>query len=254
MTFAFGATLVLALLIGASLGTLGSGGSTITMPLLVYVAGVPAHRAVGMSLVIVGATAAVGSWVQARRTGIDLHAAAVFSATGLAGAFLGAKLTHLVSGAALMTIFGALMIAAGARMLARAVPPRPGPGAAGVRQAAVGVVLGVLTGFLGVGGGFLVMPALVLLAGLDIRRAVPTSLAIIAVNAAGGLAGQVQHVDLDWPFTLAVLASALTGMLAGTTLAAGLAPERLRSAFAWTILAMGTAVVAREALRASGLV
>jgi uncharacterized membrane protein YfcA len=248
------AALLLSLLIGLSLGTLGSGGSIITMPVLVYVAGVPAQPAVAMSLVVVGATAAIGSLVQGRRSGIDLRAGAIFAATGLAGAFAGAKLTHLVPAAVLMTVFAALMIGAGVRMLT----PRPIPGAArscrAGRCAAVGVVLGLLTGFLGVGGGFLIMPALVLLAGIDLRRAVPTSLAIIAVNAAGGLAGQVRHIDLDWPLTLAVLASALTGMLAGTAVTARVSADRLGKAFAWIILSVGSAVLAREALRAAGLV
>lgn len=248
------AALLFSLLIGLSLGTLGSGGSIITMPVLVYVAGVPAPRAVAMSLVVVGATAAIGSGMQARRAGIDLRVGAIFAATGVAGAFVGAKLTHLVPVAVLMTVFAALMIGAGVRMLT----PRPVAGAARscriVRCLAVGAILGLLTGFLGVGGGFLIMPALVLLAGMDVKRAVPTSLAIIAVNAAGGLAGQVRHVDLDWPLTLAVLASALAGMLAGTAVTARISADRLRAAFAWTILIVGAVVLAHEALRAAGLV
>jgi len=119
---------------------------------------------------------------------------------------------------------------------------------------AAGVALGVLTGFLGVGGGFLIMPVLVLLAGIEIKRAVPTSLAVIAVNAAGGLAGQLQYIEVDWPVTLAVLASALAGMLAGTALASRLAAASLRAAFAWAIITVGAAVLAHEALRAAGVI
>jgi uncharacterized protein len=254
LTAPLAAAIVLALLIGLSLGTLGSGGSIITMPVLVYVAGVPAQRAVGMSLVIVGVTAAIGSWMQARRLGIELRAAAVFSATGLAGAFLGAKLTHLVSAAALMTGFALLMIAAGIRLRRPARPADLVRSPSAARQVVAGAALGVLTGFLGVGGGFLIMPALVLLAGLDMKRAVPTSLAVIAVNAAGGLAGQLRYVDLDWPVTLAVLAPALIGMCAGTAIAARLSADRLRVAFAVVIIALGGAVLARETMRAAGLI
>ena len=110
-----------------SLGTLGSGGSIITMPVLVYVAGVPAHAAVGMSLVIVGTTAAAGSYLQSRRGGFHRRAAAIFAATGAAGAFVGARFTHLVTGDTLMAIFAALMLLAGWRMLARATPAEAGP-------------------------------------------------------------------------------------------------------------------------------
>jgi uncharacterized membrane protein YfcA len=248
------AALLLSLLIGLALGTLGSGGSIITMPVLVYVAGVPVQRAVGMSLVVVGTTAAIGSWVQSRHTGLDRRAAAIFAVTGLAGAVGGARLTHLVPGALLMTMFAALMIGAGLRMRAPQAAGQAGRACSLTRCVGAGVVLGVLTGFLGVGGGFLILPVLVLLAGIEMKRAVPTSLAVIAVNAAGGLVGQLEYIDLDWPVTLSVLACALAGMLAGTAVAARVAADRLRTAFAWTILAVGAAVLAREALRAAGVV
>lgn len=252
MSVAAAAAVLLAVLVGASLGLLGSGGSILTMPLLVYVAGVPAPRAVGMSLVVVGVTAAAGSLAQARRGGFAGRTAAVFSAGGLGGALIGARITHLVPAAWLMVIFGALMIAAGHRMRrghepeAGAAPPTLGG------QLAAGLVLGVLTGFLGVGGGFLIMPALVLFARIDIRRAVPTSLAIIAVNAAGGLAGQVRYVDLDWRLTLAMLASALIGMGAGSAIGARLPAARLPTVFAWTITGLGAVVLVREGIRLVG--
>jgi uncharacterized protein len=240
--------LVLAVLIGVSLGTLGSGGSIITMPVLVYVAGIPAHEAVAMSLVIVGATSAVGSSLLSRTGGFDRRAAAIFAATGVAGAFAGAKITHFVSGGTLMEIFAALMLLAGWRMLA------PRSSAAGVRVcniprcAAVGVGLGLLTGFLGIGGGFLVVPALVLFAGLDMKRAVPTSLAIIAFNAVGGLAGQLRYAALDWTLTLAFLGSALAGMLGGTMLTKRISGDALRRAFAWAVIVLGAVILGFQVL------
>jgi uncharacterized membrane protein YfcA len=245
--------LFLAVLIGVSLGTFGSGGSIITVPVLVYVAGVPAHAAVAMSLIIVGSTSAVGSYLLSRAGGFDRRAAAIFAATGIAGAFGGARLTSLVSGGTLMEIFAALMLLAGWRMLA----PRAGKTGSGAcripRCAAVGLCLGVLTGFLGVGGGFLIVPALVLFAGLDMKRAVPTSLAIIAVNSVGGLAGQLRYATFDWPLTAAFLGSALVGMFGGSMLVRRISGEALRQGFAWLVILLGVVILGIQLLGLAGL-
>ncbi len=253
MTASIILALLLAVLIGVSLGTLGSGGSIITMPVLVYVAGVPAHTAVGMSLVIVGATAAAGSWLQSRRVGLDARTVAIFAVTGAAGAYGGAQLTPLVGSATLMGIFAVLMLLAGWRMLA-ARTDLPAPQDCRVWRCAVtGLALGVLTGFLGIGGGFLILPALVLAAGLDMKRAVPTSLAIIAFNAAGGLAGQLRQAAFDWSLTAAFLGFALTGMAGGSMITRRVAGDRLRRGFAWAVIALGTAILGFQVLRRAGL-
>ena len=253
MSAALALALLLAVLIGVSLGTLGSGGSIIAMPVLVYVAGIPAHTAVGMSLVIVGTAAAAGSYLQSRSGGFHRRAAAIFAATGAAGAFGGARLTHLVTGNTLMTIFALLMLAAGWRMLVPGTT-RLAHGACSVpRCSGVGFAVGVLTGFLGIGGGFLIMPALVFAAGLDMKSAVPTSLAVIAFNSAGGLAGQLRYVSFDWPLTLAFLASALTGMVYGSMLTRRASAEGLRRGFAWAVIALGVAILASQVLARTGL-
>ena len=254
MSAALVPALLLAVLIGVSLGTLGSGGSIITMPVLVYVAGIPPHDAVAMSLVVVGTTAGVGSYLQSRSGGFHARAAVVFAITGALGAFGGAKLTHLVSGGALMAIFGALMLLAGWRMLAPAGVAAP-PGSCHIpRCAAIGLLVGVLTGFLGIGGGFLIMPALVLAAGLDMKRAVPTSLAIIAFNAAGGLAGQLRYAAFDWALTAAVLGFALAGMVGGSVMTRRVSGAALRRGFAWAVIALGAAILGVQALSRAGAV
>ena len=245
--------LLLAVLIGVSLGTLGSGGSTITMPVLVYVAGIPAHTAVGMSLVIVGTTAALGSVLQSRRAGFDRRAAAVFAATGVVGAYVGAKLTQLVAGGTLMAVFAVLMLLAGWRMLSPAAAAAASRTCSVPRCAAIGLPMGVLTGFLGVGGGFLIVPALVLVAGLDMRRAVPTSLAIIAFNAAGGLAGQLRYATFDWALTAAFLGSALTGMAGGSMVTRRVSGDGLRRGFAWAVIALGAAILGFQAAARAGV-
>lgn len=234
---------LLMLLVGLSLGLLGSGGSTITLPVLVYVARIPVPQAVAMSLVIVGATAATGSYMLSRRRGFEGRTVTVFAVTGITGAFFGARLTHLVPPEVLLLLFGGVMAAAGARMLGASTGAPETGNARLARCIAAGLVLGVLTGFLGVGGGFLILPTLLLFAGLDMHRAVPASLAIIACNAAGGLAGQLTVADVRWPMTLGFLAMALVGMAAGTRVSANVRAATLQRVFAWALLLGGLLIV-----------
>lgn len=245
--------LALAVLIGLSLGLLGSGGSIITLPVLVYVAGVPAHRAVGMSLVIVGGTSALGGLLNLRRGSFDWRAAGFFAASGMAGAFLGARFTHLVSAPVLLLVFGGLMLVVGMRMLRNGEVKAGAHECRPVRCLAAGVAVGVLTGFLGVGGGFLIVPALVLAAGLDMKPAIGTSLAIIAVNCFGGLVGQLRYASFDWLLTAGFLAAAMAGMLAGNTLMGRLSGGALRRAFACCVVALGGVLVVLNLRLLSGV-
>jgi uncharacterized membrane protein YfcA len=241
-------SLVLAALIGLSLGLLGSGGSIVTLPVLVYVARVPAHEAVGMSLLIVGATSALGSLINLRRGNFDLRAGIFFGVSGIVGAFIGAKFTHLVSAQVLLLCFGALMLVVGIRMLLVDEVIRPGGLCRPLRCLVTGVVVGLLTGFLGVGGGFVILPALVLFAGLEMKAAVGTSLAVITVNSLAGLLGQLRYVQFEWALTLAFLAAAASGMLGGLTLANRISSRSLRLAFAWSIIALGTFLLLKNLL------
>jgi uncharacterized membrane protein YfcA len=240
--------LILAALIGLSLGLLGSGGSIITVPVLVYVAGVSPHQAVGMSLFIVGATSLLGAAVNIRRGSFDLRAAFFFAVSGIAGAWLGARLTHRVPGRVLLLTFGALMLIAGGRLLLG----RPLRSQAGtcrpLRCLGVGAGVGLLTGFLGVGGGFLILPALVLFAGLEMKVAIGTSLAVIAANSFAGLIGQLHFVEFDWPLTLAFVSSAVLGMAAGLGLNRRVSSRGLTRAFAGIIILLGVFLVLRNSL------
>ncbi len=244
--------LLLALAIGLSLGLLGSGGSIITLPVLVYVAGIPAHQAVGMSLVVVGGTSIVGSLLNARRGSFDWKAGAFFAVSGIVGAFVGAKFTHLVSALVLLLLFGALMLVVGVRLLLKNETDAQHQPCRLWRCLGAGVTVGILTGFLGVGGGFLILPALVLFAGLEMKRAIGTSLAVIAVNCVGGLIGQLRYVNLNWPLTLAFLAAAVVGMFAGTALTGRLSASTLRCGFAWCVLLLGVALVGWNGLALAG--
>jgi uncharacterized membrane protein YfcA len=246
--------LILAFGIGLSLGLLGSGGSIVTLPVLVYVAGVPVPAAVAMSLAIVGGTSAAGAWWKQRQGLVHWRAAALFSVTGIVGALAGAQLTPLVSPAVLMLIFAALMIAIAARMLVfrgdEAVEPLPD--CRPVRCGLAGFAVGVLTGFLGVGGGFLIVPAMILFARLPMATAVGTSLVVIAVNSLAGLAGHLRHGGFDAILALSFLAAALLGMAGGMAFGHRVSTITLRRAFGWFVLVVAGLVLARNWQAISG--
>ena len=235
--------LLLALLIGVPLGALGGGGSIVTLPILVYVAGIAPKSAVGMSMAIVGGTSFLGSYLHWRSGNFLPRPAVLFSAAGILGAYLGSAGTHLVSSSVLMLLFSGLMVGVGTLMLAEKRPSSPStvtPSA--FRCIPSGFAVGLLTGFLGIGGGFLIVPALVWFAGFDAKRAIGTSLGIIVVNSAVGLAGQLRYTQWDWPLTGKFLASSLIGMGLGIRIARR-APERaLRKAFAIVVLGAAVAV------------
>jgi uncharacterized protein len=241
--------LALSTLIGVSLGLLGGGGSILAVPVLVYVARVDVHAAIGMSLAVVGATALVGALVHARAGRVDLRAAALFGGAGMLGAPLGAQATHAVAPRVLMLLFATLMLAVGTLMLrgrgaARPGTPRPHP----VALPAAGFGVGLLTGFLGVGGGFLIVPALTLLVGLPIHRAIGTSLLVIAATSAAGLAGHLGRGEVPLGLTAAFTAAAATGALGGVRLAGTLDPARLRRAFAAFVILVGLFLLSKNAL------
>ena len=236
----------MAVLIGVSLGLLGSGGSIVTLPVLVYVAGIPAHQAVGMSLAIVGGTSALGSLLNLRRGTLDLRAAAFFSLSGILGALIGARFTHLVSARSLMMLFGALMLVVGLRMLMGNGEAQSGRKCRPLRCLGTGLGVGLLTGFLGVGGGFVILPALVFFAGLEVKAAIGTSLAVIAVNSFAGLVGQLRYVQFDWPVTLGFLGAALAGMAGGSAVASRISSQSLRRAFAGSIIVLGMFLLVRN--------
>jgi uncharacterized membrane protein YfcA len=238
----------LALLIGVSLGLLGGGGSILTLPVLVYLLHLEPKQAIVSSLVVVGATALVSAAVHARARNVDYRAAALFGAAGMAGAFGGGRVAGHVPGEALLAAFAAVMlVTAIAMMLSRrgAVTGEPRPISV-VRILAAGAGAGFVAGMVGAGGGFLVVPALVLFSGLDMRRAVGTSLLVIAAQSFAGLAGHLAHTTVDWRLTGLVTLLAVLGSVAGARLTARLPAEALRRGFAWLVLAMAVLMIGRQ--------
>jgi uncharacterized membrane protein YfcA len=232
--------------IGLSLGLTGAGGSILTLPVLVYLAGIPPKQAVGLSLLIVGAAALAGAWQRARAGEVHFKAAGMFVLSGMTGAVLGARLTHLLSPRALMITFAVLMVVVAVRML---LPRKSGiqsaPECRPMRCLLAGGAVGVLTGFLGVGGGFLLMPALAKFARLPLRVATGTSLAVIACNSASGFVSHLGETPTPWLLAAVFSAIAAAGVLVGGKIASRLPEKILRQSFAMLVLVTAAFVIWR---------
>ncbi|MGI5271162.1 sulfite exporter TauE/SafE family protein [Nonomuraea sp. CA-218870] len=242
-------TIAAAVVIGLTLGLFGGGGSILTVPVLTYLAGVPAKQAIAISLFVVAVTSAVSAVGHARAGRIRWRTGLVFGAAGMAGAYGGGLIGPHLPEALLMGGFAAMMLATAVAMIGdrRASRPTSEPGESRVpRVIAEGVVVGLVTGLVGAGGGFLVVPALVLLGGLPMGAAVATSLVVIAMKSLAGLAGYLQSTAIDWSLALPVTAAAVVGGLAGGALAGRIDADRLRKAFGWFVLAMGGFVLVQQ--------
>ena len=246
--------LALGLVIGALVGLLGGGGSILAVPALVYLAGQDLRQAVATSLVVVGITAAVAVVPRLRERQVSWRIGLLFGAAGAATAFAGAAVNRLLPDAVTLALFAALMVAAGFRMLQE--QPAIGTACAiddgGVnwrrclpRTIAGGLVVGFLTGLLGVGGGFLIIPVLVLALGLPMATAVGTSLLVVAINSAAGFAAHVGQATLDVPVTLAFTAAAVVSAFAAGRLGTRTDTDRLRRWFAWLVLTVAALIGVR---------
>lgn len=243
------AALLGALAIGLSLGLLGSGGSILTVPVLHYLLQQPEQVAIGGSLLVVGLIAAAACVPYAIARQVDWRNVLWFGLPGMLGAWLGASLARWVPGPAQLALFAVVMLVAAWRML-RSAPVatgdhRPHPFAIIVGGAAVGA----LSGLVGVGGGFLIVPALVLLAGVPMTSAVGTSLAIIAMNSFTGFGKYLQVLEakgvaLDWRTLLLIAAIGVVGSLAGNRLGRRLPQSSLRRLFGLFLVVMGIFVAA----------
>ena len=249
MSLVFYIGLLLSAAIGISLGLIGAGGSILTVPILVYFLGVEPHEAVGMSLAVVGATSLFGSYLHHKHSRVNFPAAMLFGITGIFGAFFGAPFTKLVSPQALLLLFGALMFIVAISMLWR--KSRGGDDEVRRRKvlwksAAAGLGVGFLTGFLGVGGGFLIVPALVMFGGLTIKESVGTSLFVIFINCAAGLFAHAGSNHFNWSLTTLVVILAVGGAGLGTVFSKRLTANRLQKAFAVLVLAVSVVLFAKN--------
>jgi len=232
--------LVLGFVIGGSLGLLGGGGSILTVPALVYLVGQTPQVAVMTSLAIVGANSAMGALFHRAQGTLNWHVALLFGGAGMATAYVAAGFSDRISPDIIMVAFATLMLVIGLLLIFRgALPDRAEREQLSFwKIIAAGAAVGLLTGILGVGGGFLIVPALVMLVGLPMQQAVGTSLVVIAMNSLAGFLGHIGDGALDIPSLVVFVAAGLAGTFAGARLAHRLPAARLRQAFAGFVIVL----------------
>lgn len=272
---------IAALVIGLSLGLIGGGGSILTVPVLVYMIGLNPVISTAYSLFIVGLTSLVGSYKFYKKGMVSLKTAFIFGLPSIVAVYLTRR--YLVpaipdtiitigdfvvtKGIMLMLLFGGLMVFAALSMIRKRYPEetlvenadttvnlkqepealervKPKFNYAGIL--AEGLVVGVFTGMVGAGGGFLVIPALVLFSKLDMKMAVGTSLLIIAAKSLLGFVGDIYNYEIDWLFLATFSAFSIVGIFGGSYLSSKIQSDKLRSSFGWFVLLMGIYVIAKE--------
>jgi len=256
----------LAALVGLSLGLIGGGGSILTVPILVYIMGIEPVLATSYSLFIVGSTSLIGAISNYRKGFVSLKTAMLFGLSSVTTVYLVRKLIMpriptilyrsddftLLQSTATMLLFALLMILAAIAMIrnkrkeisissAKTVPAGQYAG-----LILYGIGIGLVTGFLGAGGGFLLIPALVLIVKLPMKTAVGTSLLIIAINSLIGFTGDLGHFPINWRFLLTITGIAVAGILAGGLLSKKMHGHQLKKAFGWFVLAMGVYILVKE--------
>lgn len=253
---------------GFVLGLLGSGGSIIALPALVYLLHVEPKSAIAMSLGVVAVTATLAALNHVRQGNVDLKVALVFASFGAFGTFTGTRLGVAIPAVVQLSLFALVMYAAAWRMQRKpAVLSSPAAGptlsadgtlAMGGCQhyfspcmayiALAGVSVGLLTGVVGVGGGFLIVPALVLLSGVPMKRAVATSLAIVAANSSVGFAGYLGSVAISWDIMAGFTAVTVLGSFAGARFSSRLSQQSLKRSFAWFLVVVATYILFKNVI------
>lgn len=235
-----------ALMVGLSLGLLGSGGSILTVPVLVYLVGEPDKLAIAESLGIVALISLVGAIPFALKKQVDWRNVVFFGLPGMAGAYLGAYLSKFMPGTAQLALFAGVMLLAAVMMFRG--PTLGSPGASEKHALwkimLEGLAVGVLTGLVGVGGGFLIVPALVLLGGLPMYLAIGTSLSIIAIKSISGFYKYVDvlaeaGLQMNWRLIFIFGGIGILGSFAGSKIGAYVSQDQLRKGFAAFLVVMG---------------
>lgn len=225
--------ILLGFVIGLTLGFLGGGGSILTVPALVYIVGQSPQAAVTASLMIVGMNSAMGAFFHRAQGTQNWQIALLFGGAGMVAAYFSAGLSELLPSTVLMILFALLMLVVGGFMIFSKTPQNQEHNTCSWLVTLVsGAAVGVLTGFLGIGGGFLIVPALVMLVGLPMRQAVGTSLIVIAMNSLAGFLGHLNGATIDMVVVAIFVIAGLFGSLSGAKLAKVIKPDHLRKSFA----------------------
>jgi uncharacterized protein len=252
-------------LIGISLGLIGGGGSILTVPVLVYLFGVSPLLSTSYSLFIVGFTSLVGALDNCQKGLINIRISLLFGVSSITTVFLTRKLLipiiptniltirdfTLTENILTMVLFAILMIVASIGMIRRANNKEQIENNKEFNLPKLllyGVIIGMTTGLLGAGGGFLLIPTLVLFVGLPMKKAVGTSLLIIALNSLIGLTGDLGHFNIDWIFLVKVTTIAVGGIFIGGIINRKINGEKLKKGFGWFVLFMGISIIINEIL------
>ena len=254
---------IAASLIGISLGLIGGGGSILTIPVLVYLFGVQPLLATGYSLFIVGSTSLVGAVKNYRKGNVHIKTAVAFSIISTITVLITRKfLLHIIpdtlfiiAGCAItkslmtMLLFALVMMIAAIKMIT-GEQPEENPACSLTHQYRKiiysGVGIGLLTGLLGAGGGFLIIPALIFLFCLPVKQAIGTSLLIISINNLLGFTGDIFHTTINWGLLLSVTAVAVLGIFIGSKIGEKIHGEKLKKGFGWFVLIMGIYILIKE--------
>lgn len=257
---------IASIFIGIALGLIGGGGSILTVPVLVYLFSVDAVLATAYSLFVVGTTSAIGSFSYFSKGLVNIRTAIVFGIPSIIAVFLTrAYIVPVIpqeifnignftvtKSMLLMLLFAVLMIFASYSMIKKCKGedclPTDTPTASTLLIIIQGMFVGLVTGLIGAGGGFLIIPALVNLLRLEFKKAIGTSLIIIALNSLFGFAISVTHYTIDWIFLLKILALAITGVLIGSYLSKKIDGKKLKPAFGWFVLVMGIYIIIKETI------
>lgn len=254
------AVAALGLLIGVLLGLLGAGGSILAVPALVYAAGQPLSTAVPTALLVVAVSATAGALPRIRAGQVQWRIAGVVGAAGIPATFAGTAVNRALAPGLVLIGFAVVMTVAAVRMLRE--QPEPGgdcavPGGGvdwrGCLPKAIGsgIAVGLLTGLFGVGGGFLIVPALALLLGLPMPVAVGTSLVVVVVNSVAGFAAHLGGAHLDYGLAAVFTAAAVVGSVGAARLASRLPADRLRHGFGYLVLTVAAVVLVLAVARPS---
>jgi uncharacterized membrane protein YfcA len=246
--------LFLATLVGLSLGLFGGGGSVLSVAILSLALDMPPKAAIPVSLLVIGVTSTAALIAQRGNGLVSIRTGVVFGAAGMVGAFAGGRLASLIPEAVLLTAFGVVMLLASLAMLKgktassevdswRAREESP---LRVLRVLMLASTVGIVTGMLGAGGGFLIVPGLVLHGRMPIRRAVPTSLVVIALQSFAGFLGQLGHASLDWAIVVPFTLMATFGSVISSALSKRAPPELLRRGLAGMLFLVAIVVVVRE--------
>lgn len=244
----------LAILVGVSLGLLGGGGSILTLPMLVYVLHVEPKSAIAGSLFVVAVTSAVGVAMHARSGVVEARVGLLVGGAGMVGALAGSRVGAALPAPVLLVAFALVMLATAIAMMRRRNAAARGGAVRPTLALAIGVVVGVLSGLVGAGGGFLVVPALTLFGGLGMRQAIGTSLLVIALQSSAGFGAKLlAGTEVPWTLVVVVAGAAAAGSVGGARIAKHVGTEALRVAFGWFVLAMASFMVGKEVALEAGV-